>query len=234
MNRRRDVVIVDRTRLAEVVTRAVHDRCEGNFSAAGRRFGIKQPTMSRLRCCGLGRVRWKTYEGLLRLVPRSQHAALGLSLLASVARESLEENRRWLARQTLGSEDLAEARASKTDLDKELHNSRALERWQECQELLAHLRRRLPDLFKRFDTFLVRHGHLAGRARLAFERIVAPLLQAGDSGFIERDSSELSPNELRRFVHAGIVREEILLRRSPDLQRAQDLAAIPPASEARG
>src|SRR2546430_16840820 len=63
------------------------------------------------------------------------------------------------------------------------------------------------------------------RGDLAYVRILAPLLDATDSGLIERRWQELTDRELRRFVEAGMERERIMLDRSPDLQRAQEMAS---------
>ena len=85
------------------------------------------------------------------------------------------------------------------------------------------LHRLFPDLCKESDEYLVRSGHSDARARLAYWRILEPLLHAADTDGIELDWQELSSTDLRKFVRAGIQRERIALKRSPDAQRAQEL-----------
>ena len=71
-------------------------------------------------------------------------------------------------------------------------------------------------------TILLRRGHFTARARLAELRVVAPLLDHGETEGIERRESELSQRELVQFIKAGIRREMILLNRETDIRRAQE------------
>jgi len=58
----------------------------------------------------------------------------------------------------------------------------------------------------------------------AWERMLEPLLDAEETAFLERPWDELSEREKRSFVEASVVRERVLLRRDPDLQRAKKVS----------
>ncbi len=65
-------------------------------------------------------------------------------------------------------------------------------------------------------------GHDEPRRCFARWRAVAPLLASEDSGGIERGWDELKAGgELGPYLKAALKREEILLNRQPDLERAQ-------------
>ena len=59
------------------------------------------------------------------------------------------------------------------------------------------------------------------RKHVSYLRILEPLLEGRDTGFIERFSTELDPKELADFVAAGVKREVILLKRLRDRERAK-------------
>jgi hypothetical protein len=63
------------------------------------------------------------------------------------------------------------------------------------------------------------------RRQLALWRVVEPLLAGGETDGIERTWEELEQgNDLRDYLKAALRRERILLDRSPDLARAQEIA----------
>ena len=64
-------------------------------------------------------------------------------------------------------------------------------------------------------------GEGIARVTLMDWRTFAPLLQWEESGFTERHWSELTDDELRRFVQAGDERENILANREDDLTRVR-------------
>lgn len=61
---------------------------------------------------------------------------------------------------------------------------------------------------------------------MSLENVIAPLLEFEQSGFIERSFWELEIGELRRLVRAGLVRERIILKRPPEIQRAQEAVEL--------
>lgn len=87
---------------------------------------------------------------------------------------------------------------------------------------LAHAE--LSDVFAHFrDAMVARHVERE-RQEVAVLRVLEPLLEASQSGYVERSWSELSAKERRDFIDAGIRRELILLNREPALQRATRIA----------
>lgn len=79
-------------------------------------------------------------------------------------------------------------------------------------------------------------GEGIARTTLMDWRILAPLLQWEESGFTERHWSELTDDELRRFVRAGDERENILSKREDDLTRVREALRNrkPPARSPEG
>ena len=90
--------------------------------------------------------------------------------------------------------------------------------------LAEGVERKFPRQFEVLESALARGKFDDRRRNIALMRIVGPLLDASDTAYIERRWNELTNDELRQFIHAGIRREVILLRRSPDAQRAQEIA----------
>ena len=87
---------------------------------------------------------------------------------------------------------------------------------------LAHAE--FSDVFAHFrDAMLARHVERE-RQEVAVLRVLEPLLEASQSGYVERSWSELSAKERRDFIDAGIRRELILLDREPALARATRIA----------
>ncbi len=72
------------------------------------------------------------------------------------------------------------------------------------------------------------------RFKTAIVRILLPLLEVRESGWIERRGAELSRDEFRRFVEHGWERERIVLRRDGDLQRAQRLSTLAALARSAG
>ena len=232
MNRRRPpkrlFVIGDRDALSREISSAIEHKANGNTSAAARVARMRQPELHRLKNGQIGSIGRKAIEGLHRLVPPHRRAALQACLVSPAALEFIHANeswstqsrRRFLERGGLG--DTPAGRAVQSVLGWEFQ--RGLER----DHLLRLCREEFPDLFERFERFLQQYAHSASRAKIAFDRILEPLLESRESGFVERSWEELTTAELRRDVKAGMDRERILLRRSPDLQRAQQQATRDP------
>lgn len=93
----------------------------------------------------------------------------------------------------------------------------------QCNRVLKRLRKGVhADVFERFDTATQRHH--ADRRILALWRTVEPLLASEESGGVERTIDELETNgELGPYLKAALRREQILLHRKPDFERAQEV-----------
>jgi hypothetical protein len=95
----------------------------------------------------------------------------------------------------------------------------------DCNRILQRLREEAEygGLFASFDR--ATEHHRAMRRQLALWRVVEPLLAGGETDGIERTWEELEQgNDLRDYLKAALRRERILLDRSPDLARAQEIA----------
>jgi hypothetical protein len=53
--------------------------------------------------------------------------------------------------------------------------------------------------------------------------MLEPLLDAEHSGFLDRTWEEIRKRDQRAFIEASVMRERILLRRLPDIQRAREV-----------
>jgi hypothetical protein len=117
--------------------------------------------------------------------------------------------------------------------------------WERVRRSVPHVYREicvtfgvpLVPLEKRRGRELYTHSGLgisAIRFKTAIYRVLLPLLEARDSGWVERRGSELDDREFEQFVEAGWKREKILLTRASDLQRAQRLRGLADFAAAAG
>lgn len=226
--RAREYQIHDRKALAAVLVEAVTQRHGGNYSAAAKSSGIPNSTLQRYREERGPAVRRETLEKLLALVGRSRSLRLSDAVLSPSARAALEDYDTWLKQETraarLGSTlsvRLSGSAKVGSAEHKRLVND-AADRVIAIDRLLSSLRKRYPGDWKRLEKRLTTGRHDKARARLAFLRVVAPLLDTEDTGYIERAWHELSAEELHDFVRAGITREIVLLGRESDIRRAQN------------
>lgn len=65
------------------------------------------------------------------------------------------------------------------------------------------------------------------RYRVALMRVLEPLLEAPESGFVEMDQGEMTAKDLGEFIRLGVERELMLLRRASDAERASTLPLRP-------
>lgn len=227
--RRQRLVLVAHPRLlGSEIRKAVSKRFGGNVSRAARDIGISQPQLSRMANGGVKALRVATLRKLRRLFSEDQRGVLDLWVVSPLTLGILEEYGAWWLRIRLRSprellrlyrpDDWAETSMRVSPLSTTARG--------EMKTVLA-LRNRFKNLFDRFDRFLVAHGHFAHRAMLAYYRIFDGLFEFERSRGIERSLRELSPKEAYAFLKAGITREQVLLTRSPDVQRAQEIALKP-------
>lgn len=72
---------------------------------------------------------------------------------------------------------------------------------------------KFPHLFKPLDDLARRRGHAQDRIDLAYCRILEPLLDAYESGFIERPWDDMTNAERNQFLAGGVAREMVMLDR---------------------
>ncbi len=223
--------VLDHTRLARVC-RTV-EAWEGSSARAAVRLKIGAGTFSR----------WRQGKGGTHLNARSAHALFAYlppdsvsepafrrwerdrarAILAPEASSALERYERWLGRELCR---LAKAGGE---------NLRPHGRWRDtwprwADKLLRTVNEECPGefapLFKLEEQLAQRVTWTSSaRFRLAYLRIVEPLLAARETGGFELGAEHLKTAErLRPYLRAAVKRECVLLTREPDLQRAQRTA----------
>jgi hypothetical protein len=225
--------IADREALRAEINRAIEKRALGNLSAAARLARIGQPELHRLAHGQIGSISRRTIAALRRLVPADRRHHLEEALVSPEASELLRAYDTWTS-------DWKERFLERKDLG-DTYVGRAIQRlpgWEllrvlEVEHVLATARTEFPDEFRAFESFLVKQQASGTRARIAFYRILEPLFEGRESGFVERSWDELDRSELSRFIRAGMEREKILLRRSADTQRAQQQSSRDPVELVR-
>ena len=231
--RARLFAIANREALSGEINRAIEQRAFGNLSAAARLARMKQPELHRLAHGQIGSIGRRTIAALLRLVAADRRHRLEEALISPEASELLRAYDTWIngwSERFLERKDLGDT-----------YVGRAIQRlpgWElqrvlEADHLLATAREECAGELRAFESFLVKQQASAKRAKIAFYRILEPLLESRESGFVERSWEELDRSELSRFIRAGIEREKILLRRSADTQRAQQQSSRDPVELVR-
>jgi hypothetical protein len=107
---------------------------------------------------------------------------------------------------------------------------RAWHRWDRYKLFRGDLRKRCPEADRKLEEL---YSHASerfsqDRALIAVLSVVEPLLEYGECSFVERRFTELEPDDLIKFVRAGVARERILLEREPDRARAQSIDEADP------
>ena len=254
--------VIDRERLAALVQRAIDERFGGSQIEAARATQIPQSALSLLVNGKTDSISPERLQELMRLLP--DHAEKG-QVSDPIFSRPREEFRRELTAALLSTTAQALLAAAEGSWEIEQHLTRTVhpsrKRWTgtdaglvktpdteirkhhhyparrlEHDYLRRYVRVAFPDLYGRFERFLISRGHSRHRRDLAWTRVLGPLLQYRETGFIERDWTELrdtpagKSTQLKQFIELGMKREELLLDRAPDEQRAQDIAARDPAT----
>lgn len=225
-NRRHLYEIRDQDLLKDLTVTILAERFEGSQSRAAKETEISQATWSRWTRGQAPRMTDANREKLQELLGFPDRFALWSVFLKPRGRQILQSYVKWLDRQRvlLGGAYDAESQVTKAgacvsvtdrgDDDWRLHARKWLE---------AKIKEKFPYHFNRFQKFLRKDGHTGTRASLAWARVVDPLLDCRDSCGVERCWSELKDDELENFIEAGVIRETILLSRSPDVMRIQEI-----------
>jgi hypothetical protein len=219
--------IDDRQGLAALIRAEIDQRFDGNLLSAARASRMLQPELYRLSVGKLRAIGFRTLMGLHRLlIPR--RSALERCIVSPQAQELYAAYLEWVSneldrvvnRSSLGNTAVGRALMSVTGWE--------IERLAEFEAAVQRVRQKCRVECEAFDQFLERRKHSDRRVQLAYYRIVAPLLDARESGFVERRIDDLSDKELRAFLKAGIQREKILLTRAPAIQSAKHAAEHDP------
>lgn len=222
------IAILDRQRLGEALSTIIGATFNGKLTEAARVIGIERSLLSRLVSGSAGSLSVNDLSALRRALPREQFLPIERAVYPEHVIELLLAYDSWIAferSRLLDRESMPDTlivRALSTVLAWDS------QRLLEYHHLRGVISEKFGDVVRKFDDFLISRRHFQDRGDLAYVRILAPLLDSLESGHIERRWQELSDRQFRAFVEAGIEREKILLDRSPDLQRAQEVAERDP------
>jgi uncharacterized protein YheU (UPF0270 family) len=201
--------IVDPGALANVVKSLVARH--GTQAATAKATGIEQSQLSRLAGERLQEMGLRQFESLAKHLSAEERARLAPAFFSRKAQIALRTYEKWVTRTIRrldgrgGSDDGRLGRQRRVTA-KTLH-----------REIMA----KFPWLYNRLLREANANKVERDRFGLALLRVLEPLLEDARSGFVERNWQELSDDELREFVEAGITREVILFARSSDFLRAQ-------------
>ena len=230
MKRRAKIVRVEAPdALGEVLREVVLEKYDGNLSQAARDARVARPTFYNLAKGTYRGSHMGVLSRVRRIVPVNRRGRFDDAILGLVARRVLDRHDRWLDGQFKKT-------AVRNDVGPKPPRI-TLRRWitwcflyhprtgeQRLQRVLVQMRIRFPELIAGFERRLCDSRHFKRRGQLALMRIVARLIETEDSGYVERSWREMTLDELRAFLKAAMKCELILLNRSPDMQRAQEIA----------
>lgn len=173
----------------------------GSQLVAADALGLTQAHVSRLVSGRIGKMMHRgTVEALREQLGPTEREQLDRAVLGDMAMLRLDLYQQWLER------ELARYADYHVDLE------RLVRRLEQNDEAV-----------QRFQSRLLKRGHTPERIRLAFLRCLEPFLEAPlETWLVERGIQELGDSgELTAYLRAALRREEILLTREPDMQRAQ-------------
>jgi hypothetical protein len=185
---------------AAVVKKAITDRSRfPSVSAAARQAGLLQPTLWRLSRSPGQFVDADVYSAVLTLLTPDEQIVLDEKVWTSESFIAYSEYKEWLAEQ--------EAEAAWDDPLVRL--------------LVTRVETEVPHVYNEWNALFAAGDYHESRRLIAMLRIVVPLVEARNSGGVERWHTDLSTSEFRRFIDAGWQREKILLNRGSDAARVQ-------------
>jgi hypothetical protein len=224
--RRRRLTVAHPEGLARLLREVIDERYGGVQLRAARGSVSRQSQFSRLLRAKTPTIQVKTFEWLKRFVPPERRAELVASLLSPSVSDMVLAYHLWLGERGDRFPSRRGRRWRMTSRGiRKADGIPFTQRLKESEYLVQRLRQQ-PDLvsyFRSFERAAKARGHSGARINLAYIRVVEPLLEMRESGFVERGWEEMSPEDLRQFLEAGFTRERVLLNRSPDLQRAQEV-----------
>ena len=198
----RNIVIGDRPGLAALFRRLITERFGGSVKRAAAESGVTRALLRRILSAEQRHVRTDNAH-LLRQMAGREWRTVEQLLLAEPVRERLSRYDEWL-------HDAMHVAANGSQDGHSL----------EHQTWMNRLREQFPSEWAPLVRAVTRR-HYRARAELAFDRVIAPLLDTFDTAGIERSPFEFKPAELRAFIKAGVKRECLLLEREADPKRAQ-------------
>ena len=219
--------------LAHVIAQAIDERFDGRIAAASAASRVSRSWLRRM----LGRVgkvpkaiHPAVIPGLKVLVGKSRLDQLQGALIPRAVEVMVARHQDWLAhvRQasgrgsgvwwTLEGGRIKQGRSRK-------NANRRTQREAERDALQEHIRRNHPYLFKRIKKYMA-YAIAQGRAQLVLSRILDPLLESAETGFIEPSWRDLTRAELENAISLGLRREQLLTPRIEPQLRAMLMLAF--------
>jgi hypothetical protein len=233
----------DRDLLAEVIADVIEHTYAGSLRAGvlatnreiergGRQRGVSRPggpawlpaptkvdyaTIWRALHKQSDRLQPPTFAWLIHFVGPTRRARLKEAVVSPLAQWLLDRHRTWAK----GAFARLAGEQSSSVLRTALAGLGA--RSGRIGVLLGEMLRANPQEMLRFRTRTRSHGE--ERTQLALLQLAAPFLDAGSPDGLERGWEEMGVAERKRYVRLTLRREELLLDRSPDVQRAQEVAS---------
>ena len=176
------------------------------------RVRAAQLKLKRYAAVGVTRITDDIRRLLLSIMLRPEAQELDDLLIPSHARLRMARYRQWM-RHELRDSEMADDLPSRADM--------ARARTQERRALWRYVCQHVPAAVDRLEQAITVDGATLAspRAEVSFSRVLDPLLSFGLSGGVERHWRELNKRELRAYFNSATRAEEILLRRSSDLER---------------
>ena len=218
--------------LRALVKQMVEHYGQGSVNKAAAAIGLSQPTLYRLHEGLSGQVSHATMVQLERAVVKLDHRLRKQLLLAIMPTAALRLYRRgysaWCRERSLR---LVRRRGQAWWREQDKPPRPVREPWRvnninaDLSSAYSQARQEFPDLFERLHRFVVRKGIPPERYKVAVTRIVEPVAESSASAYFEPRWMDLTPDQRRRFIKAGITREEILMSREHPQILANVLAA---------
>jgi hypothetical protein len=237
-SRRRTLLVLNRAQLAWNVRQVVakyggYTTRRGvrrpNTLNASRLINISQGQLWRLLNKRVGVIRLSTLNTLLQLIPRVDRAAFASAFITKKTYGIVKAYQAWSmdAREHLIMGVGSGWQRTSNGIVRSPRQSRKVRlasRQRQFKSLHKELRAMLPNSYKEFIEKMQTQTIEVNRIQLALDRIVAPLLDLDESGFMERDWRTVRRRELRAFFRAGMKRELFLLPRTRQGPLAQEIA----------
>jgi hypothetical protein len=176
---------------------------------------VDYTTAMRARNQKTNRLKGSTFSWLILFVGPEHSGRLERAVISPLAQRLLESQADW--------ESAAFQRVAIGDRSSVLRAAFAARggRSDRLDLLLAEMLRANRDAFQRFHDHTA--AHCEQRTNLTWLQLVMPFLDVRPQG-LERSWEEMSPADRKEYVRLTLRREELLLDRSPDVQRAQEVA----------
>lgn len=244
--------IEDTERLARIVDQLVNDLGEGSETTAAPIIGLSQTTLNRLRRQVYAVVSFETARRLEQAAKRVGGEALARELsdaiVSRAAVDMLQEGYRDWCNQRYRRFEALDDRSGEVGrvktwrvnqqgrVERELDDGRASRlRRAMLGAVRSAAEKEFPKEFAGFRDWWINQKLDNMRFQVAMTRIVEPLAETVLCAYVERRWGELTKEERRDFVKAGIRREKILLKRPHALARARQVVArgVGPASSGK-